>query len=129
MCKRRSLLVGGSALMVGFLLTASSEVWGVPYDTSYLTFNRSVAIPGVTLAAGTYIFERAELDKPNIVRVWNRDRTHVYLTAFTRPTARPAGLRNDSLVILGEAPRGEAPPIKAWFPFGSPVGHEFIYTR
>lgn len=129
MCKRRSLLVGCSALMVGFLLAASSEVWGVSNDRSYLTFNRSVAIPGVTLAAGTYIFERAQLDKPDIVRVLSRDRTHVYLTAFTRPTARPAALRDDSLVVLGEAPRGEAPPIKAWFPLGSRVGHEFIYTR
>jgi len=129
MCKRRSLLVGCSALMVGFLMAASTEVWGVSNDRSYLTFNRSVAIPGVTLAAGTYIFERAAPDKPDIVRVLSQDRTHVYMTAFTRPTDRPAKLRDDNHVVLGEAPRGEAPPIKVWFPLGSRVGHEFIYTR
>ena len=41
-------------------MAASTYGWD-PFQRTgrYLTFNRPVAIPGVTLAAGTYIFERA----------------------------------------------------------------------
>jgi hypothetical protein len=64
---------------------------------------------------------------PDVVRVSNRQRTEVYVTAFTRQTFRPAGMVRDQLVTFGETPARSAPPIKAWFPPESSVGHEFIY--
>lgn len=66
---------------------------------------------------------------PDVVRVSNRQRTQVYLTAMTRQTFRPASTVRDSLVTFGEAPAGSAPPVEAWFPPESSVGHEFIYSR
>ena len=63
------------------------------------------------------------------MRVSSKDRKHVYLTTFTRPAMRPDGQRGPSVVVLGEAPRGEAPPITFWFPLGQSLGYEFDYTH
>jgi hypothetical protein len=88
-----------------------------------------VAIPGVELPAGTYIFELPSITLGDgLVRVASTDRRQVYLTAFTHQVDRPAG--GEKLQIsLGEAPAGVAPPIKAWFPTGERTGRQFIYNR
>jgi hypothetical protein len=113
--------------------TASTGAWvGSPEQTTYLTFNQRVALPGVELAPGTYIFEVANpnpLTSAAVVRVSSRDRSKHFLMAYTRTIDRPAGLPADRLVSFGEAPRGEAPPIRAWFPEGANEGHEFIYSK
>src|ERR1044071_4045454 len=57
---------------------------------THVTFNRTVALPGVTLEAGSYIFELAEpIGASDLVRVSSRDRRVLYLTAFTRIVDRP----------------------------------------
>jgi len=101
-----------------------------PAKTTYLTFTRSVAIPGTQLAPGTYIFELANPETgTGMVRVSSRDRSRVYLTAFTRNIDRPENIAADLLVLLGEASRGEAPPVRAWFPEGGNQGYEFRYRN
>jgi hypothetical protein len=43
--------------------------------TTFLTFNRPIALPGIALGTGTYIFELAEpLSNNAIVRVSSADR-------------------------------------------------------
>jgi hypothetical protein len=123
------MVVGALSLVIAG--TASTGAWvDSGSRTTYATFNRPVALPGVELKAGTYIFELASPHSQlNLVRVSSRDRSRIYLTAFTRIVDRPAGLRADRVVTLGEA-RGDNPaPIRAWFPSASGSGHEFIYTR
>jgi hypothetical protein len=125
----RVMVVGALSLVIA--ATASTGAWvDSGSRTTYATFNRPVALPGVELKAGTYIFELASPHSQlNLVRVSSRDRSRIYLTAFTRIVDRPAGLRADRVVTLGEA-RGDNPaPIRAWFPSASGSGHEFIYTR
>ena len=96
--------------------------------TTYLTFSQPVGLPNVNLRAGTYIFERAEPNgSPAIVRVLSRDRRFVYYTGFTYLAERPQGLRQGALVTLGESVGGVPPPVKAWWPIGETLGHEFIY--
>jgi hypothetical protein len=125
----RQTVVG--ALLVVVAATASTGAWvGSPEKTTYLTFNQRVALPGVELAPGTYLFEVASpLTSAAVVRVSSRDRSKHFLMAYTRTIDRPAGLPADRLVSFGEAPRGEAPPIRAWFPEGANEGHEFIYSK
>ena len=95
-------------------------------QTNYVTFSRAVALPGVELAAGTYIFELAmPSSERHIVRVMSRDRHQVYLTAFTNIVARPHDLKH--VITFGEAPRNVAPPIKVWYPVSGGDGREFIY--
>jgi len=111
---------------IGILVGVSLHAHGSVSDVNYLTFNRPVSLPGVTLGAGTYIFERASQNTPDVVRVMSRDRKSVYFMGFTLSIARPDAL-GDRVVLLGEAARDSAPPIKAWFPIGEAVGRQFIY--
>jgi hypothetical protein len=130
MAKHVRLIAIGALLLVA-AAAASTDAWvGNPEKTTYLTFNQRFALPGAQLGPGTYIFEVATpTTSANVVRVSSRDRSKVYLTAFTRMIDRPAGVPADRMVSFGEARRGEAPPIRAWFPEGTNQGHEFIYTE
>jgi hypothetical protein len=116
------------AAVVGLCLAASANAIGTVNRTTYLTFSGAVALPGVKLAAGTYIFELPEpMTSPSLVRVLSKDRHTVYLLAFTNFVDRPAGADANKHVILGEARRGEAPPVSAWYPTDESRGREFIY--
>jgi hypothetical protein len=119
------------ALFLGLVAAAGSSIAaGVDEHTSYITFSRGVALPGVELAAGTYIFETPTNSMSNsVVRVSSRDRKKVYLTAFTRQVSRPNADRGKVLITLGEAAPGALPPVSVWFPIGESVGHEFIYRE
>src|SRR6185503_9594064 len=112
------------ALFLGLVVVASTNARGDSGHTNYLTFSGAVSLPGVELAAGTYVFDVPTSAMSNsIVRVSSRDRKKVFLTAYTRDVQRPRGDDGKLLVQLGEAPAGAARPIAAWFPIGSSVGH------
>lgn len=119
------------ALSLGLVVVAGSSTAGnMSPHTNYITFSRAVALPGVELAAGTYIFETPTNAMSNsIVRVSSRDRQKVYLTAFTRQVNRPNSDNGKLLITLGEAAPGAAPPVSTWFPIGESVGHQFIYGQ
>jgi hypothetical protein len=123
MCIRKSLL---AIAILGVLVAASAHA--LTNDTNYVTFSGPIALPGVTLPAGTYVFRTpSDFDK-NIVQVMNRAETASYYMGITRPVSRPrrgTGL----LVTVGEASARQVPPIQAWFPLGQTEGHAFIYDR
>ena len=99
-----------------------------PNRTTYLTFSGPFRLPGVTLPAGTYIFERADSQsRIDLVRVLSRDRSKVYLTAFTNLVERPANGSMQTVVTFGEAAGGTAAPVAKWFPYGERTGHQFVY--
>jgi hypothetical protein len=115
--------------LAGLLAAVPQTIKASPVNrTTYLTFSRSVALPGVTLAAGTYIFE-LPADDPSIVRVSSRDRLRVFFTAFTKIVDRPRGVKWDQQVTLGETQHGEAPSIQAWYLSLEESGREFIYRK
>lgn len=96
--------------------------------TMYVTFSGQVQLPGVTLDAGTYIFELTDpIDAWDIVRVLSRRRDRVYFQGFTHRVERPASLRRDQVVTLGEAPKGVPPLITVWYPRDESTGRQFIY--
>jgi hypothetical protein len=95
--------------------------------TNNLTFSKPVALPGVTLAAGTYVFEAGPGGtNPHIVRVVSLNRQKLIYLGFTIPVIRPAAA-SPSVMTFGEAKDGEPAPILAWYPVGSNSGHEFVY--
>ena len=66
MCIRKSLL---AIAVLGVLVAASAHA--LTNDTNYVTFSGPIALPGVTLPAGTYVFRTpSEFDK-NIVPINN----------------------------------------------------------
>jgi hypothetical protein len=98
--------------------------------TTYLTFSGPVALPGVTLAAGSYVFELADpTGGSNAVVVRNKARTEHYFLGLTLRVDRPGGLAGEGAVSFGEARPGEARPIVAWYPPDSASGMKFIYNR
>jgi hypothetical protein len=95
--------------------------------TQYLTFSGSVQLPGVTLHAGTYIFELPDsTGAPDIVRVTSRDRKIVFLMAYTRPVDRPDSVPPTQLVSLREVAPNQPVPIAVWWS-DAERGREFIY--
>jgi hypothetical protein len=93
---------------------------------SNLTFSKAAALPGVTLAPGTYQFEAGPGNtNRSLVRVVNQNRQTVYM-GLTIPASRPQGAA-PGMVTFGEAARGEAIPILVWYPGGSNQGHGFLY--
>lgn len=128
MCPGRLTAAAFGAAILAVVATASTQAWVSSHRTTYVTFNRSVALPGVELMAGTYIFELAAPDQhTNLVRVLSRDRKKVYLTQFTLKIQRPANLDPKRMISFHEASRGEVPPVNAWFPEYEDTGRQFIY--
>jgi hypothetical protein len=122
--------VAAAVLLLVTAFTAPASAVLNAHRTTYLTFSRPVALPGIELGAGSYIFELVSPENTlNIVRVMSRDRKQVHLTAFTLRVERPRSLKDGQVITLGEARRGEAPPITGWYPLGESTGNEFIYRR
>jgi hypothetical protein len=126
MCTRNSLLAVVGAAILGVLVTASAYAWNT--DTTYLTFNAPVALPGVTLPPGAYEFVTPSESNKDIVQVLNRNHSRSYFMGITVPVERPRGAEN-RVVTIGEAAPGQPAPIKAWFPRDQAVGHLFVYSR
>jgi hypothetical protein len=126
----RSSFLAAAGVVLSLLAGAPSIHAWTPTRLTYLTFSGPVALPGVTLAAGSYAFELADINGANdIVVVRNRARTQQYFMGFTDRIARPDGVGFKSTVSLGEAARGEVPPIVAWYPPDESHGLKFIYRR
>lgn len=91
----------------------------------HLTFSGPVAIPGVSLAAGTYVFRFPVQSAANVIQVLSEDRSIIYAMFMTMPTMRDEATEQHE--VLWEA-RTDAPPaIKAWFLPDRTTGHELIY--
>jgi len=121
---RKSLLAMCGA--VALMMLATSVGGNASASRTYMTFSDAVGLPGVTLARGTYLFERVGTSE-DLVRVTNTSNHIVYLTAFTNAVTRPSGPSRNNEIVLGESPSGTPRPIKVWFPDHSLTGREFIY--
>jgi len=99
-------------------------------QSTKLTFNRPIEIPGQVLPAGTYEFKLADPNDLNVVRIFNADGTRLYATLQTISTERrdPAG---DTILIMAEPEEGSGRPVALvkWFYPGETTGHEFMYSR
>lgn len=118
-----------AAVALGLAVAATESVGSVTRgDTATLSFNRPVALPGVTLSPGSYTFEIVDdAGYLDIVRVKN-SRTHKSeFMGFTNKVPRPDRLRKVSAVTLGESVRNAPAPIQVWYPADGSDGREFIY--
>ena len=131
MCTRRFVLaVLCAATLAGLIAIPSiADAWAT--HDNFITFSAPVALPGVTLAPGTYLFRSPSEMSSNVVQVLRRDKGRPmvsYFMAMTQPVER-TNSDPRSLVSLGEAVSGQPTPIKAWFPNGERFGHSFVYPR
>jgi hypothetical protein len=126
----RFSLLGTLGLVLGITTGAASVHATTATRLTYVTFNGPVALPGVTLAAGTYAFELADpTGAGTVVAVRNKARTEQYFMGFTERIARPGGMAADTSMSFAEARRGDARRIIAWYLPDSASGLKFIYPR
>ena len=90
--------------------------------TTQLTFSKPFSLPGVTLGAGTYIFERAARSRRSRCQC-RADRRFVYYMGFTELVEKPRGIA--SPVTFGEAKAGSLSR-REWYP-RAVNGHRFLY--
>jgi hypothetical protein len=123
---KAKLVLGSCIAVVTGLLGVGAASGSIPH-TNYLTFSAPFALPGVSLPAGTYVFDVLATGSNNVVRVTSRDRSRTYLTAFTVTVQRPKVLPVSRQIVFDEVAAGVTPPVKTWFPIGQSIGHQFIY--
>ena len=97
-----------------------------------LTFSAPVQLPGMTLPAGKYRFEMADINNAaHTVRVLNEAGTKVLGTFSTIPTTIPTrDLRDtNTLVMFAERPAGQPQAAKEWYYPQRSIGEEFVYPK
>src|SRR5882672_1548568 len=98
MFSRKPLVMALALVGIGLATAVSIGASTNAKHTMYVTFNRPVSLPGVTLGSGTYIFEAPDPESDqDLVRVLSRDRKIVILTTFTRAVDRPADMRRNQV--------------------------------
>ena len=116
-----------AALLLGASLAAAQDL--DTNHTTIITFSAPVALPGVTLPAGSYMFKLADSQaNRNIVQVFDKDRTKIFATilAISAQRNRPA---DDTVITFKEAPASAAPAVQYWFYPGETIGQEFAYPK
>ena len=117
------------ATVLAFLTTLPVARASEQDQATKLTFNKAVQIPGRVLPAGTYWFVLAETNTtPNVVRIFNSDRSTLYATILTVNAARSNPADTTTITF---ADRGSMQPenIVTWFYPGFSTGHEFVYSN
>jgi hypothetical protein len=117
-------------------VAAAAVIWFRPSPNAdesnkltYLTFSKSVQLPGVMLPAGKYRFELADPDDSRqVIKVQTEDgkKQLAMLMSIPHQLSRPT---KDPLVLFAETPAREPDAVKAFVYPGESIGYEFIYPR
>jgi hypothetical protein len=90
-----------------------------------LTFSGPVALPGVSLGAGTYVFRQPLGNVIQVTSVAGRP----YTMFITIPTSREQALDKYSIVLGPAAAPGSPRRIVALFAPGETTGQQFVYPE
>jgi hypothetical protein len=97
-------------------------------ERSILTFSAPVELPRMTLAAGTYVFQRPDPNTPHIVEVFTGDHRHIVGMFMTLPTQRFT-VTGQNVITFRETREGQTPAVHYWYYPGLESGHEFVYPK
>jgi hypothetical protein len=126
---RKVLCVASVMTLVAAVLGVPAQGQGIPVDRrTYFTFSGPVALPGVALAPGKYLFRMPPVGSARMVQVLSDDGSKVYGQFFVVPALRPE-LPSEPQVGFIEAAAGLPLPIKTWWYPGERQGFEFIYPK
>jgi hypothetical protein len=127
----RSGRVFRTILGVGLSATLfASAVQAQPEDKrTYFTFSGPIALPGVTLPAGRYLFRIVDTTTSRkVIQVLSDDQKKPYSMANTIPDQRRDPPK-DATVAFYESARGTPAAVKSWWYPGESIGYQFIYPR
>jgi hypothetical protein len=130
----RALKMLGGAMVLAAVLAPAVQAQDAAEvrRLTILTFSAPVQLPGLTLPAGKYRFEMADINNAaHVVRVLNEDGSKVLGMFSTIPTTIPTrDLRDtDTLVMWAERPAGQPQAAKEWYYPQRSIGEEFIYPK
>jgi hypothetical protein len=96
---------------------------------TYLTFSKSVQLPGKTLPAGRYRFQLADTEgSRRVIKVQSEDgKKQLAMLQSVPNQLRDAP--KDPLVMFKESAEGQPDAIKSWNYPGERTGYEFIYPK
>jgi hypothetical protein len=116
-------------VVILFLLTLFGVAFAVPasavVETTYLTFSGPVALHGVAMPAGEYIFR---FPAPGVLQVLSKDRKIAYAMMFTIPKTRTE-VSWEHVVTFKETRKDAPPAIETWFRPGESTGFELLYSK
>lgn len=93
------------------------------------TFSKPIALPGVTLPAGTYTFRLVDpITGGNVVQILDESGTRTYAMLLSIPASRP-DVPKEPEVSFMETAAGMPVAVKIWWQEGSASGHEFVYPK
>jgi hypothetical protein len=122
-------LTSASVLVVLVCALASGANAFTSDKRTYFTFTQPVALPGMTLPAGTYMFRIANPDTSrNVIQVANKQGTESYALLHTVQASRPEAAK-DSEIRFRETAAGAPPAVGSYWYMGERTGYEFIYSK
>lgn len=120
-----------TASVAAVLLTLTMSVSAQDFNTqkrTFLTFSAPVEMPGVTLAAGTYVFKIADTPGRNVVQVFDKDEKDIIGQWLYVQAQRPQ-VADETVVTFKENREGTTPAVQFWYYPGERSGREFIYPK
>src|SRR5262245_35453631 len=119
-----------SASVLVVLVGAASGASAFTSDKrTYFTFSQPVALPGVTLPAGTYMFRLADdTTTRKVIQVANKEGTQSFAMLHTVPVTRPDVPRDPEIRFM-ETAAGAPIAVRAWWKDGERTGYGFIYSK
>jgi hypothetical protein len=122
-------LTSASVLVVLVCALASGANAFTSDKRTYFTFNQPVALPGMTLPAGTYMFRIANTETSrNVIQVANKQGTESYALLNTVQATRPDAPKDSEIRFL-ETAAGAPPAVGTYWYMGERTGYEFIYSK
>jgi hypothetical protein len=105
-------------------VTQTSQSVNLGPSEHLLIFPMAVQIPGVSLAAGSYIFR---LVTPSLVQVMSATRSKVYATFFALNDSGDGDTGRER-IKFAQYPEDDLPRIVGWYLSGG-TGYEFVYPK
>jgi len=96
---------------------------------TYLTFSKPVQLPGVTLPAGRYRFQLADVEESRrVIKVQSEDGKKQLAMLLTVQN-QLRDIPKDPVVLFRETAQGQPDAIRSWNYPGERIGYEFIYPK
>jgi hypothetical protein len=125
----RSRFTCVGALFVALFIAAVATAGTTIDKRTTFTFNTPIAVPGVVLPAGSYLFRVVNTETSrDVVQVLSGDGKTPYAMFFTLQAWRSEPAQDPELTFIETA--ADMPhAIRTWWHPGESIGYEFLYPR